>query len=84
MISKEKQPGILIIGTNMIIFMAYTLWVRSGRDNEFGFIAEAFFMAIHIVLCMVAAIIGYRRQFLISALVILLIGFSTCYISVTC
>jgi len=82
MINKEQLPTVLIIGINMIVFLAYTLWVRSGRDNEFGFIAEAFFMAIHIILCMVAAIIGYRKQFLISALVILLVGFSTCYISI--
>jgi hypothetical protein len=42
-------------------------------------IAEAFFIAIQIIICLITAIFVYRKEFLLSALVILLIGFSTCW-----
>ena len=39
---------------------------------------NGFFIAGQIIICLLTAIFVYRKEFLLSALVVLLIGFSTC------
>jgi hypothetical protein len=80
---EEKEPSnqnMLIIGANLIALIAYTIYFRAhGKNDEFAFIGVAFFMALQIIICLIAAIFICRKEFLLSALLVLLIGFSTCW-----
>jgi hypothetical protein len=75
--SKHDQK-IIVIGINLAVLAAYTIYFGVNKDSEMA-IAEAFFIAIQIIICLITAIFVYRKEFLLSALVILLIGFSTCW-----
>jgi len=74
----EHGKKITIIGINLAVLAAYTIYFGVNNDSEMV-IAEAFFIAIQIIICLITAIFVYRKEFLLSALVILLIGFSTCW-----
>lgn len=70
----------LIIGINLLVLIVYTLYLKiEYQKDEFALIGEAFFIAIQIIICLVMAIAVFHKEFLLSALVVLLIGFSTCW-----
>ena len=81
-LNKKQQPKqdqkLIIIGINLVVLAAYTIYFGVNKE-ELIIIGEAFFIAIQIIICLIAAIFVYRKEFLLSALVILLIGFSTCW-----
>ncbi len=77
----EKNQKIIIIGVNLAVLAAYTIYNSVHRDHDgYIVIGEAFFIAVQIIICLITAIFVCRKEFLLSALVVLLIGFSTCWV----
>lgn len=70
----------LIVGINIIIMVAYTSYTRYEMQGELNIILNAFFVGVHLSICLVLAIFVFRREFLLSALFVLLVGFSTCWV----
>ncbi len=79
---KDKTPQMIIAGINLLVLVAYTIYFRAQKD-EFIIIGEAFLIVIQIIICLVTAIFVYRKEFLLSAALVLLIGFSTCWVVFT-
>jgi len=75
----KKDKTMLIVGINVIIMIMYTLLMRFSAENTEDIIVLAFLLAVHIILCLIISPFIYSKGFLLSALTILLIGFSTCY-----
>jgi len=71
-----------IIGINLLILFAYSTLIKLGGKSPDGglaiLIGTASFIAIQIVICLGASIFVYTKEFLLSALIVLLVGFSTC------
>lgn len=68
-----------IVLTNLLIMVSYTLLFRlSGRD---GIYQGALLLALHIICCLIIAPFASGKAFLLSALTLLLLGFSTCYLA---
>ncbi|MGF7074806.1 hypothetical protein ABIC84_002749 [Mucilaginibacter sp. 3215] len=81
--TQKKSPGsnkMMVVGINLAILAAYTIYFRWVVNEEFIIIAEAFVIFLHILLCLILAIFALRKEFLFSALVVLLIGFSSCWV----
>ncbi|MBB5397952.1 hypothetical protein [Mucilaginibacter sp. AK015] len=62
----------------MLILIVYTIALRIGHDN-YNFILDAMLIALQVVLCLIIAIFTNARAFLLSAGLVLLIGFATCF-----
>ena len=79
--NSSRQINTIVIGSNMILLIAYTLYLKFQTGEEF-IVADAFFIFLQIILCVIFAAfnVKFRKAFLMSALLVLLIGFSTCYI----
>lgn len=77
----------IIMAANLLVLLSYTILVRSSATgSEKGFailIYSAFLIIGHVVLnLLLAALVAqHRKAFLLSALLVLLIGFSTCFYS---
>lgn len=69
----------LIVGINLLVLAAYTIYLRINNE-ELIILGEAFLIAIQLVVCLITAIFIYRKEFLLSAALVLLIGFSTCWV----
>ena len=81
-LDKQMEPApnksMLIAGINLGVLAAYTIFLRIN-NQELIILGEAFLIAIQIVICLITAIFVYRKAFLLSALLVLLIGLSTCF-----
>ena len=75
--SAEK---IIIVAINLAILTAYTVYFKTSSTDSLTILLEAIAIGIHFITCLLLAIVVYRKEFLLSALVILLIGFSSCWI----
>jgi len=75
----NKNRSMLILAINIIIMVTYTLYTRYEMQGELNIILNAFLVGIHFITCLVLAIFVFRREFLLSALFVLLVGFSTCW-----
>jgi len=76
----KKDWTMRIVGINLALMIIYTIVFRSMTGNYLALTA-GFFMVIQIVICLLTAIFFKPRAFLLSALAVLLIGFSTCWIA---
>ena len=74
--SPEK---IIIVAINLAILVAYTIYFKTSSKDSLTIIPEAFAIGFHVIACILLAIVVYRKELLLSALVILLIGFSSCW-----
>jgi hypothetical protein len=85
MTDKQKaNKNMTIVAINMALLIAYTLLIRIYGGGGEGVIFLAFIIAMHFALCLLLAIIpNLGKGFLLSALAVLLIGFSTCYVAYT-
>lgn len=81
-LDKEKDTtsnkSMLIVGINLAILAAYTIFLRINKE-ELIVLGEALLIAAQIIICLITAIFVQRKAFLLSALLVLLIGFSTCF-----
>lgn len=68
-----------IVGINLLILVAYTLIFKLGAGSE-GLLLDAFIIFIHVVVCIGMAIGKKSGFWLLSAFLVLVIGFSTCYL----
>ena len=75
-----KAKKILIPILNLLLLTIYTVILSKNRSAG-NILADAIFIVVHILICLILAIFAYRKEFLLSAAAILLIGFSTCWIA---
>jgi len=81
---QKSNKNMTIVGINMALLVAYTLFIRIDGGGGEGVIILAGIIGIHFVLCLLLTIIpNMGKGFLLSALAVLLIGFSTCYVAYT-
>lgn len=81
--TQKKEPRsnkMIVVGINLSILAAYTIYFRRIVNEELIILAEAVVIFLHVLLCLIVAIFALRKEFLFSALVVLLIGFSSCWI----
>lgn len=65
-----------VLGANLLIFAIYTvIGILSGGDGQLG---AFFFSLFHFAVCVILAIVFRKWAWLLSALVILVIGLGTC------
>jgi hypothetical protein len=76
----RSDKKLIIVAINIIVMIAYTLYVRYGQPGELNILVNAFFIAAHIIVCLILAIFFFRKEFVLSALIVLLVGFSTCWL----
>ncbi|RFZ85473.1 hypothetical protein DYU05_07715 [Mucilaginibacter terrenus] len=74
-----------VIAVNLIILVVYTLTFRiiygADYNHQYGFLLfDAFFIAAHVFVCLVIAIFSRPKEYLLSAVLVLVIGFGTCVI----
>lgn len=69
------SPNVKVIGINLIILAIYTLIFRF---EDSGIIFDAFLLAIQFIVCIFMGIIKQKWIWVLAALVVLIIGFSTC------
>jgi hypothetical protein len=81
--AKQGNSKMIVVGINLLILVAYTIYFRWIAYEELIILAEAISIFIHVLLCLVLAIFVLRKEFLFSALIVLLIGFSSCWIVFT-
>ncbi len=79
--NKKKDGTMLIVAINIIIMIAYTLYIRLSDHGGDGAIVLGFLMLMHIALCLIISPFKFSKGFVLSALAVLLIGFSTCYLA---
>lgn len=79
--SQKKDKAMLIVAINVAVMIAYTLYTRITDRGGNGVIVIAFIMAIHVLLCLIISPFKFSKGFVLSALAVLLIGFSTCYLA---
>lgn len=73
--------NVLIYGGNLLLLIGYNVYCRSNYDQGLDFvIGYAVLIGLHLFVCLLLAAIfdKFRRAFVLSAIVVLLIGFSTC------
>jgi hypothetical protein len=81
--NKSPRTNLHIIIVNILILVCYTVFFKLNKTGEFNFIADAVFIFLQFTLCLILAGIFQRfgKEFILSSFLILLIGFSTCYLS---
>ena len=72
---------------NLLVLAVYTIYFRttygSHYTEEYVFLIDAFCIGVHVLLCLVTAIFTRPREFLLSAGLVLVIGFATCSIGIS-
>jgi hypothetical protein len=79
-IKPQRQPKWVVVTINIAVMVAYTVYFRFVDKGQYNFIAIAMLIAIHVLLCLVLAIFVFSKEFLLSAALVLVIGFSTCWL----
>ena len=78
---KNEQPqnkpgnGMKIVGINLLILLIYTIGLKFVDG---GAIFDAILIAAHLFVCIILAIALGSRFWLLSGILVLVIGFSTC------
>ncbi len=75
--NETKPPaGMYIVGYNLLGLAAYT--ALFGFASGGGFILDAVVLFVHVVICIILALANRSWIWLLSGLLVLAIGFSTC------
>ena len=81
-VNPHANRNMIIVAINVGILIGYTIYTRMTSSDDESIIGLAFLIAGHFVLCMFLAIFpNYTKAFLLSALAVVLIGFSTCFMA---
>ncbi|MGZ3752969.1 MAG: hypothetical protein ACXVB0_14780 [Mucilaginibacter sp.] len=74
---KEKKPSNLwkVVGYNILALFCYTLLCRFSPDGMFW---DCFLIIVHVLVCIIAAVIVRRWDWILAAVAVILIGVSTC------
>lgn len=81
--NSNPNTKMIIVGINLLVLIAYTIYLRVFNNEELIILVEAIFIAFQVAFCLIMAIFVYRKELLLSALVVLLIGFSSCWVVFT-
>jgi hypothetical protein len=83
-LEKPKSP-MKIVGINLLVMVFYTIASRltvinaHGEDALGGAFLLAVFIGIHVFVCLFTSVASkYTRYWLLSSLLVLLVGFSSC------
>jgi hypothetical protein len=76
--NQKKDRTMLVVAINIIIMIAYTLYIRMTDRGGDGMIVLAFLLLMHITICMIISPFKFSKGLILSALAVLLIRFSTC------
>lgn len=74
---KGQNVGMKIVGYNILALIIYTLLSRFAAADG-GPIFDMFFIAIHVFVCIIMSIVARSWVWLLSGILVLVIGFSTC------
>lgn len=82
--SKSSGLNIHIVAINLIILLCYTTALKFYNANEFDFITDALLIFFQFMICLLSAgMFGkFKKEFILSSVLVLLIGFSSCYLSI--
>ena len=72
---KKSASRWKVVGINLAVLLGYTLICRSING---GIIIDAFLIGIHFITGIIVSIIVRRWEWVLSAFLVLAIGFSTC------
>lgn len=72
----KPTTGMRLVGINLGVLVGYTVICAVAGDS--GLILDAFIIAIHVIICIGMAAAARRWAWLLSGLIVLIIGFSTC------
>ncbi|SDD92341.1 hypothetical protein SAMN05216464_10352 [Mucilaginibacter pineti] len=82
---EEKKPipnkNMRIVGINLAVLAGYTIICALGSEQLL--VLDMYLFGIHVVVCIFGAIIFRKWSWLLSAVLILVIGFSTCVMIAT-
>jgi uncharacterized membrane protein HdeD (DUF308 family) len=89
MVEEKSNRNMIVVAINIAILVVYTLLIRLTNTDGESILAVAFLIAFHFLLCGIIGIVcaaivparKYMNGFLLSALAVVLIGFSTCYLA---
>ena len=73
----KRPPAMKIVGYNLLVLAAYTI-ICTITNKDGGAIFDMFFIGIHFFIGIILAIVNKSWIWLLSALMVLIIGFSTC------
>ena len=76
----KKDWTMRVVAINLALMFIYTIAFKV-TGGQYSIFAMAFFLAGQVIICLLTAIFFKPRAFLLSALAVLLIGFSTCWIA---
>jgi hypothetical protein len=72
----KQELSYKIVGINLAVLIVYTLMSALSPG---GIIFDGFLIVIHVIVCMILTLTGPKRmQWLLSGVLVLVIGFSTC------
>ncbi|NHA03640.1 hypothetical protein G7092_07535 [Mucilaginibacter sp. HC2] len=72
-----KNGGMKIVGINLLILVIYTILCKLIPDLG-GLLLAAFLIAVHVFACIIMTIVRKDWLWILSAFLVLVIGFSTC------
>ncbi len=81
--NKKSDKTTLIVAINLGLLLVYTLLLRIANTSNFNFFSLFAIIGLHFASCLVLAVVGNPKGFLLSAAVLSLIGFSTCVIGLS-
>jgi hypothetical protein len=76
----KKDWTMRIVAINLALMVIYTIAFKV-TGGQYSIFVVALFLAGQVIICLLTAIFFQPRAFLLSALAVLLIGFSTCWIA---
>ena len=72
---KKKVGSMSIVGINLLVMVVYTIILAAIPD---GLVLDIFLLPAHVLVCLIAAIVNRSWIWVLSAMSVLIIGFSTC------
>ena len=75
----ETKPtgNMAVVAYNLLALVGYTILFKLAAE-EGGFILDAFVIFIHVIFCLVMSIVNRNWLWILSGILVLVIGFSTC------
>jgi len=90
MSNTDNKPDYKIVGINLAVFVLYLLltFIPGGTKNPSGAVV---LFPVHVALCFIVSLVciftpqyrKYAGQWFLSSFLVLLIGFSTCFLVLT-
>jgi hypothetical protein len=74
----KPTSNMRVVGFNLLALAVYIIILSFAQGRAAPY-SDALILAIHVIVCIVVAIAAQKWVWLLSALTILVIGFSTCF-----